>query len=67
MNQYFEHITAVTPGILSSLFIWKEWLSKDKEFKEARTHIDNAVESLMSLNEILIESESNKLIQEKEK
>ena len=54
MNEYFNHIATATPGMLSSLFIWKDWIG---ETKEANEHIDNAINALMSLNELLINSE----------
>ena len=59
MNQYFEHITAVTPGILSSLFIWKNWYSNDTEAEEVGKHIDTAITALTSLNDALIEKENS--------
>ena len=58
MNEYFNHIAMATPGMLSSLFIWKDWISKSKELREAKKHIDDAIKALMSLNDILIESEN---------
>ena len=54
MNEYFNHIATATPGMLSSLFIWKDWIG---DTKEAGEHIDNAINALMSLNELLINSE----------
>lgn len=59
MNQYFEHITAVTPGILSSLFIWKNWYSNDTEAEEVEKHINTAITALTSLNDALIEKENS--------
>ena len=55
MNEYFNHIATVTPGMLSSLFIWKDWVSDNRE---AKKHIDDAIKALISLNDILIESEN---------
>ena len=60
MNR-FNHIATSTPGMVSTLLIWEEWLSKNKELKAARVHIEAAISALTSLNEILIESESNGL------
>jgi len=57
MIQYFEHITAATPGMLSSLFIWEDWLSNNTDAEEAKKHIDAAICALTSLNDILIEKE----------
>ena len=54
MNQYFNHIATATPGILSSLFIWKDWIG---DTKEANAHIDDAINALMSLNDLLINIE----------
>ncbi len=59
MNEYFNHIATATPGMLSSLFIWKDWISKSKELKEAKTHIDDAISALSSLNDLLIENENS--------
>ena len=47
--------------MLSSLFIWKDWISKSEETKEAEIHIDGAINALMSLNELLINSEKEQL------
>jgi len=56
MNEYFNHITMVTPGMLSSLFIWKDWVSDNRE---AKKHIDDAISALSSLNDLLIENENS--------
>ena len=57
MNEYFNHITIATPGMLSSLFIWKEWISDSREAKKAQELIDDAISALSSLNDLLIENE----------
>lgn len=63
VNKYFNHIATSTPGMLSSLFIWKDWIG---ETKEAGTHIDDAINALISLNDLLInieecEQQSNRM------
>ena len=57
MNEYFNHIVTATPGMLSSLFIWKDWLSSNKEIGEAGSHIDDAINALIALNDLLINNE----------
>ena len=56
--KYFIHITTATPGMLSSLFIWKDWISEGVKIKEAEKYIDDAIIALSSLNELLIEEVS---------
>jgi len=59
MNEYFNHIATVTPGMLSSLFIWKDWVSDNREAKKAVELIDDAISALSSLNDLLIENENS--------
>ena len=59
MNEYFNHIIIATPGMLSSLFIWKEWISDNREAKKAEELIDDAISALSSLNDLLIENEQS--------
>ncbi len=56
--KYFIHITTATPGMLSALFIWKDWISEGVKIKEAQKYIDDAIIALSSLNELLIEEVS---------
>ncbi len=58
MNEYFNHIATATPGMLSSLFIWKDWIG---DVKEANAHIDDAINALMALNELLINNEKEQV------
>jgi len=58
MNEYFNHIATATPGMLSSLFIWKDWIG---ETKEANAYIDDAINALMALNELLINNEKEQV------
>ena len=59
MNEYFNHIATATPGMLSSLFIWKDWVSDNREAKKAVELIDDAISALSSLNDLLIENENS--------